>query len=483
MKKLLRAGMLLITLPITPAPAPTTTHDVFQHFWNVAETLHKVQTRSFRQVPTNELIEAGLKAMVNKVDAHSSFFTPQSYQSTIDMASGQFPGIGVSIIQKAVDEDSLLIVDVVRGGPAERSGIQSGDKIVEVNGTKLRGLTSDEVVTKLKGKIDTTVTIKITRDKKPLDFVVTRKIIKDRNVTSYWLSQHCVAYLKIATFTEKTPQLVSLLLRKAHTKKARSIILDLRKNPGGLLDAAVKTSSLFIPKKSLVATTQNNRREVITSYHTSSEPIHDLSVPVFIVTDNFTASSSEVLTGCLQYYAHQNKGLRVFVVGTTTFGKASVQEITPLSYGCALKLTTMLYYLPGNTCLQAVGITPDIIAKPKTVPEYELRWVEELYGKEASLPNHITRDEVEGRPRNTTPVKKEHHVQTKRAHMSPAEIEASLQKSIAQDHLVHTCLTLSNVYHLAVTHMPEKVATHADAVAYLKAHVVTDEQPVIESLE
>ena len=114
MKKLLRAGMLLITLPITPAPAPTTTHDVFQHFWNVAETLHKVQTRSFRQVPTNELIEAGLKAMVNKVDAHSSFFTPQSYQSTIDMASGQFPGIGVSIIQKAVDEDSLLIVDVVR---------------------------------------------------------------------------------------------------------------------------------------------------------------------------------------------------------------------------------------------------------------------------------------------------------------------------------------------------------------------------------
>ena len=160
-----------------------------------------------------------------------------------------------------------------------------------------------------------------------------------------------------------------------------------------------------------------------------------------------------VLTGCLQYYAHQNM-LRVFVVGTTTFGKASVQEITPLSYGCAL-LTTMLYYLPEIPALQAVGITPDIIAKPETVPEYELRWVEELYGKEASLPNHITRDEATSTQH--LPVKKEHHVQTKRAHMSPAEIEASLPKSIAQDHLVHTCLTLS-VYHLAVTHMPEKVA-------------------------
>lgn len=485
MKKIALLSLFLSTgLQAPPLNTPHAPHaEMFKHFWNVAETLQRIQSKSLRTVDVSSLVEVGLKAMVNKVDAHSSFFTPQSYQSTIHLASGQFPGVGVSIINKAVDEDSLLIVDVIPGGPADIAGIEGGDKIIEVDGTKLRGLTSDEVVTRLKGKIDSTVTIKVTREKKPLEFLVTRKIIKDRSVFSYYFGQQRTAYIAIKTFSEKTPALVRSLLESAYKKQARSILIDLRKNPGGVLESAIKACSLFLPNNSLVATTQRSNKQVVRSYHTTGTPVHDSRIPVFLITDNFTASSSEIMTGCLQHYAHAENGIHTFVVGMPTFGKGSVQEIMPLSYGCALKLTTMLYYLPNNQCLQARGIAPDITIKPRTVPEKELRWIESLYGKESSLTNHITREEVDGKPRPETTPKKESLNKKPTAAMSPKEIEESFQQSLANDHTVQTCLTLSNLYHFAAQCAPDQIATHAKALAFLQKQVITDEIQDVSTLK
>jgi len=462
----------LTTLAATKTPDATQT-DLFKHFWNIAEVLHKIQSKAFRRVDIGTIIQAGLKAMVSKIDAHSSFFTPKSYKATIEAASGQFPGVGISLISKSVEDDSLLIVDVIRSGPADHAGIKSGDKIVEVDGHKLRGLTSDEVVAKLRGKINSKVTIKVIRDKKPLEFTVIRKFIKDKNVLSYFFPDHNATYIAIKTFSDKTPQLIKDLLEKAYSQNSTSIVLDLRKNPGGVLEAAVKTASLFLPDKTLVATTQNNKHEITQKYYTSDTPIHQTNIPLFILIDNFTASSSEILAGTLQYYAQQKNLVPAFVVGTKSFGKSSVQEIMPLSNGCALKLTNLLYFLPGDTSIQATGITPDFLVKPKVVPQSDLKWVEELYGKETSLANHITRKEVDG----SEPEKEEDPIKSKdKKDLSPAELEKEYQKGLTSDHQIQFCLTLSQLYHFAQTHTPAKVKTYKDACKFLKKIVTTDTQ-------
>lgn len=464
----------------TPTPPTGPQEDIFKHFWNVAETMHRIQSKAFRTVALDELIEAGLKAMVSKVDAHSSFFTPQSYQTTINHASGQFAGVGIHFISKGVDEDALLVVDTVPTGPADRAGIQSGDKILEVDGIKLRGLTSTEVSNKLRGPVNSTVTVKVIRDKKPHDFTITRQTITDRSTTAYYFAEHDVAYVGIHTFSEKTPGLVTDLLKKAYARSCKTLLLDLRKNPGGVYDSAVKTASLFLPQNSLVVTARNKHGEVVRADHTTDTPLHNPKTPLFILTDNFTASCSEILTGCLKHYAHQNK-IPAFVIGMPTYGKGSVQEVMPLSYGCALKLTTMLYYLPNDSCLQAVGITPDLTVKPKVIPHTEIRWLEGLYGREASLPNHITREEVRGEPR---PAEKQQPTppEEKKEAMSVAQIEASMQKGIANDSLVHTCLTLSNVYHCAARYSPHEIETHEKALSYLQSQVITDTTPAVSAL-
>ena len=152
---------ITITCLTTPIIRPSSP---FGNFWALAETINKIETKSFRTLPLNTIIEEGLRAMVNKVDAHSAFFSPRLYQDTVEFASGQFPGIGVSIISKETNADSLMVVDTIRGGPADSGGIKSGDSIIKINGVKLRGLTSDEVINKLKGPVGTEVAITVLRD-------------------------------------------------------------------------------------------------------------------------------------------------------------------------------------------------------------------------------------------------------------------------------------------------------------------------------
>ena len=480
-----RYPLLLLTLcaftaPLTAPPAPTSAPtDAFRHFWNIAEAVHKIEERSFRRINVGSLIEEALKTMLNKVDAHSSFFTPKNYQETIDFAAGQFAGVGICMIGKAVDDDSLLVVDVTHAGPADQVGIQSGDKIVSVDGKKLRGMTSQEVLSKLKGERGSDVVVKIIREKKPHSFTVTRDVIKDRNVLSYYFPQHKTLYIGLKTFSEKAPAQLRTLLEKAYERGSNSIIIDLRKNPGGEFHSAIKTAGLFLPEGTTVTTTRNNKHEEVSSYHTSGTPIHKRSTPLFLLVDNFTASCSEILAGALQYHARTHDTLHAFIVGTSTFGKASVQEVMPLSNGCALKLTNMLYYFPDGSCLQAKGLTPDMVVKPKAVPHSALQWVEDVYGKETSLSNHITRTEATGEPAEAVAEKKQ---KKSKKDLSPAEIEEEYQQSLGHDHQIHTCLTLSNTYAFARRYAPEQVATYDRALALLQGNVVVDGEVTVEEV-
>jgi carboxyl-terminal processing protease len=464
--------------------------DIYQWLRTYAEVVSTVQERSFRGVNFKDFIEQSLKAAAGNIDGHSAFLNKEAYSSIIESASGEFSGIGISIISKPPEDDALAIIDVVSGGPAEKAGVKAGDKIVEVATTKLRGLSSDEVINKLKGQIGSTVVIKVLRNKKPLEFTLTRDTIKDQNSQCYFLKDQNIYYLSLRMFSEPVASQIRQLLEKANTGKCKGLVLDLRRNPGGVLQSAVEMAGLFLKKRSLVAVTKNKAGEVVDKYYTARDPVLSSATPIFILIDNFTASAAEILAGSLRYHAMQeaegSKPLMVFLVGTTTFGKGSVQEVMPITNGCALKLTTMLYFLPGDLSIQATGIQPDFTVKPKIIPNDELKWVQEMYGKEAALKHHITVKEATGVEPEKTAEEKKVDEKKAAAGKDEAESEKSFeekqQEGLMEDVQVQAAVNMINIFTLAKKAYPKKVATRAQALALIRQHVMTDDKTSLEKI-
>ncbi|MBM3893041.1 PDZ domain-containing protein [Candidatus Dependentiae bacterium] len=470
--------------------------DIYQWLRTYAEVISRVQEQAIRQVNFKEFIEQSLKAAAGNIDAHSAFLNKEAYSAIMESASGEFSGIGISIISKPPEDDALAIIDTVPGGPAEKAGLKAGDKIVEVSEAKLRGLSSDEVINKLKGPIGSTVSIKILRNKKPMEFTLTRDTIKDQHSLCYYLKDQSVYYLSLRMFSEPIAEQVRQLLEKANTGKCKGIVLDLRRNPGGILQSAVEMAGLFLKKRSLVAVTKNKRGEVVDKYYTARHPVLTSTAPIFILIDNFTASAAEILAGSLRYHAMQegeaHQPLMVFLVGSQTFGKGSVQTVMPITNGCALKLTTQLYFLPGDECIQAKGIEPDFVIKPKIVPSDELKWVQDMYGKETSLKHHITVKEATGKE----PEAKEGEEKKaaapganakEKAENGPKKepeksFEEKQQESIMEDVQVQAAVNMINMFCLAKKAEPKKMATRKDAVALLKQHFMTDSKTVLEKI-
>lgn len=508
-----RRGISLI--PATPKKKQTedSEKDIYQWLKTYSEIISLLEKKSFRNVQFSDFIQNSLKSAVSRVDAHSTFFSQDNYKAAMETTSGEFSGIGVSIISKNPDDDALMIIDVIQGGPADKSGLKSGDKIVEVDGTKLRGLSSDEVITKLKGHVGTKVYLKIIRKKKPFEFTVTRNIIKDQNALCYFFKKQKVYYLCLKLFTESAATNIAELLEKANQGKCKGIVLDLRRNPGGMLDSAIEMAGLFLPKKSLVVVTKDRDRNTVAQYHTTTDPILKTSLPIFILIDNFTASAAEILAGCLRHYSEKNiphdpqkPPLMVFLVGTDTFGKGSVQEVIPVSNGCALKLTTMLYYLPENRSIQACGIAPDFTIKPKLIPTEEIKWVNDLYGKETSLPNHISSKEVTENNNNSEKDKLDETdavlgIKEKLEPLKKKQIKKGLTKrdndededdksweekqreELALDVQVQASVNLINLLSLAKKARPRIATDRNYALRYLKRHYVTDDIADVEKIK
>jgi len=460
--------------------------DIYTWLGTFAEVVSLIEKQSFKKdVDFSNFIQEALKAAVPHIDAHSAFFSKESYQETMESTSGKFSGIGVSIISKALEDDTLAIVDIIAKGPADRMGIKAGDKIIQVNGENLRNLSTDEVLNKLKGPIDTFVTIKIIRDKKPLEFKIKREIIKDQSSICYNIKNQNIYYLSLKIFSEPAAKQIKDLLIKSNEGKASGLILDLRRNPGGILDSAVDMASLFLPKNSLVVATKDRSLAVTAEYKTSTNPVLNSDIPIFILIDNFTASAAEILAGCLQHYSKRlinpktkKSPLMVFLVGTPSFGKGSVQEVMPISNGCALKLTTMLYFLPNDISIQAKGIEPDFLIKPKITPTEEMQWVEDFYGKETTLKNHITADEVVGK-KTVIPEKKEE----KSSEEPEKTWEERQQEAINRDEQIKAAINLTNLFNFAKQYVPKMVDSRDKMLAFLKQNYVFDETIKLEKVE
>ena len=291
--------------------------DIYKWFQTYSEVVGLINKKSFQQVDFSKFIQDSLKSAISQIDAHSSFFTQESYKSAIESTSGEFSGIGVSITSKAIDDETLPIIDVIQGGPSEKAGLKAGDKIIEVDEEKLKGLSSDEVITKLKGKVGSKVKVKVIRKKKLVDFFIIRDIIKDQTSICYRFKDQNIFYLSLKIFNEIAAKQMENLLKKANEGICRGIILDLRRNPGGTLESSIEMAGLFLEKNSVVVKTKNKKGKIVEIYKTTQKPILTSNIPIFILIDNFTASASEILAGALHYYSEQkniHKDLMVFLI-------------------------------------------------------------------------------------------------------------------------------------------------------------------------
>lgn len=479
-------------------------HEAAVHRWlnTASEVITLIEKKSFRKVDISNMMQTMLKAGVASIDAHSTFIP--NFEEVAETTSGKFSGIGVSIISKANEDESLLVVDIINDSPAEKAGMLAGDKIVEVAGEKLRGLSSDEVIGKIKGQIGTKVSLKVLRDKKPLSFDVKRDVIKDQTSYCYHFKDQNIYYFSLKLFSELAPQQIKNLLETANSNNSKGIILDLRSNPGGVLESAVDMAGLFLPKGSTVVLTKDNKNQVTGEYTTKTDPILKNNLPIVILVNNFTASASEILAGALRHYAAQEgaNNLSVFLVGTTTFGKGSVQEVIPISNGCALKETTMLYFLPDGTSIQARGVEPDFLVKPKTVPEMELKWIDEFYGKETSLKHHITAGEIDKLKKSEFPgfaheidkitQKKQAEVDAKHEKEKDSDGKPAFNKEesakkriddIALNIQIQAAVNIISVLDLGKKAYPEEVSTRNKALAFIKKNLLSDTPATVTKIE
>jgi len=278
-----------------------------------------------------EAMITSLNAFMTSIDPHAGILSPKTYKAMLESTQGEFVGIGIVIDNTRKTKDKFLtVVDIVPDGPADKAGLKPLDKIIEVDGHQLEGMSTEEATTKIKGERKTKVHIKILRDKEKdlLSFDITRDMVKDQNALSFYLPDHHIYYLSLNMFSENAVKQIEELLNKAKEQKYRALILDLRNNSGGLLDAVVEIVGMFVPKGSTVVFTKDKDNKEIARYRTQRDPVTKKLPPIFVLTNNYTASAAEILTGCLKIHASQakNGNLMAFVVGTDSFGKGTVQE-------------------------------------------------------------------------------------------------------------------------------------------------------------
>jgi len=336
--------------------------DMFQELELFSDVVSFIQSKYVENKTPQDLIYGSLKGLLSSLDPYSQFLSPDDYKELLVDTRGKFGGLGIEISLK----DSILtVISPLEGTPAWRAGIKAGDRIVKIGNESTRGITLTEAVKKLRGTPGTKVKLTILREKenRVFDVTIKREIIKIKDIPKEALLNNTIGYVKLSEFRENTAVQLGKALSKLEKQGAKAYILDLRNNPGGLLDIAVDVASFFIGPQKLVVYT-SNREGKKTEYKSLKSGKHITDVPMVVLVNGGSASASEIVSGCLQDYR------RAVIVGTHTFGKACVQTIIPLFDGSALRLTTSKYYTPDGKMIQHKGIIPDIrVEQEKVEPD------------------------------------------------------------------------------------------------------------------
>lgn len=359
---------------------PRTSDSRYEELGLFTSVLDKVKKDYVEPVSTQKLIYGALKGMISSLDPHSGFMTPNEYSDLQVSTQGQFGGVGMTITLK---DGILTVIAPIDGTPAAKAGIESGDKIVMIDDKPTRDMTLEQDLNMIRGPSGTKVKITIIRAglREPKTFILTREIIKIKSVRYDIIDGH-YAYIRIIQFQETTNNELEKALDEIHKKtdnKIYGVILDLRNNPGGLLDQAVAVASRFI-KSGLIVYTKGRLEDQQLRFTASGKNVQP-DYPMVVLINGGTASAAEIVTGALKDHK------RAIIVGTPSFGKGSVQTIIPLEDGSALRLTTALYYTPNGKSIQAEGIQPNITMHEEKVVEEESQ---NIFGiKEKDLRGHF----------------------------------------------------------------------------------------------
>lgn len=347
-----------------------------------SEVLDMVRKNYVDEVDTTSLMQGAINGMIRTLDPHSSFMTPDLYKELEVETQGQFGGVGIEIM---IIKDVLTVVSPIEDTPAFHAGLKPGDQILKIDGKSTKDISIIEAVKLLRGNKDTKVTITILRENmtKPKDVLLTRAIIQVKSVKYKKLEDH-MGYIRVAAFQEKTADEIRKALKEldGKTNPMKGLVLDLRNDPGGLLDQAIEVSDIFLKTGTIVST--RGRVKAMETQSLATNDNNEIVCPIVVLVNEGTASAAEIVAGALQ-----DNG-RALIVGTQTFGKASVQTVIPLEGGSALKLTTARYYTPKGRSIQAEGIKPNIVVPfIKSVEDSESAISKEERIREKDLTGHI----------------------------------------------------------------------------------------------
>lgn len=372
------------TFAVSPAPEQLPLTDL-DRFTTVIEHIKNYYVKN---VEDTTLFEGAIRGMLAGLDPHSAYLNQEEFAELKASTSGKFGGLGIEV---TLEDGLIKVISPIDGTPAAKAGMQPGDLIVRLDETPVKDLTLSEAVDRMRGKPGTDIFLTIVRKNadKPLKLKLTRETINVQSVTSKMLEEG-YAYIRISQFQNDTGSEVAKEIKKLTNDsktKLKGLVLDLRNNPGGVLDASVATASAFLDKEKL----PYDKVVVFTKGRIAGSQVKEKAngkdllkgAPIIVLVNSGSASASEIVAGCLQDYK------RAIILGTPTFGKASVQTVLPLKDQRGLKLTTALYYTPAGRSIQAKGITPDIIVDNVSIPKPKANSAEDLLIHEADLQGHL----------------------------------------------------------------------------------------------
>jgi carboxyl-terminal processing protease len=383
------AALTVITIQppamLTGAIAKAAPSDTYRQLNLFGDIFERVRSHYVEKPDDSKLIEAAINGMLNGLDPHSSYMDPKSFRDMQVQTRGEFGGLGIEVTM----EDGLVkIVAPIDDTPAAKAGIRANDVITHIDDEAVHGMTLDQAVEKMRGRVNTKIRLRIMRKgaDKPIDVAITRDIIRVRSVR-HRIEDDDIGYIRITQFNEQTTEglkkALSDIAAQVPPDKLRGYILDLRNNPGGLLDQAISMSDAFLDRGEIVSTRGRDPEETQRFDAKPGDKHLTKGKPIIVLINGGTASASEIVAGALQDHK------RATVVGTRSFGKGSVQTIIPLDNG-ALRLTTARYYTPAGRSIQAKGIVPDIESLQEVPEEVQARSAE-MRG-ESSLRGHLKAD-------------------------------------------------------------------------------------------
>ncbi len=351
---------LILLSPIDYAKSTDAeTQEIYKNIKLFTVILNEIEKKYVDEEDPKKLIYGAIKGMVNTLDPHSGFLTPEEYRELRIETRGEFSGIGIEI---TVKDGVLTVVSPIEGTPAFEKGLKAGDRIIKINGKLTKNMTLMDAVKQIRGPRGSDVSLTVLREGSDslIDVSITRGVVKIRSVR-HRIIDGTIGYARVSTFQEETADRLKDALQefKQGTTKLDGIVLDLRNNPGGLLDQAVQVSNLFL-ESGLIVYTKGRIESQNMRFEADPDVAVDRNIPMIVLVNHGSASASEIVAGALQDQK------RAVIVGLQTFGKGSVQTIIPLDEDAGLRLTTALYYTPNGTSIQAKGITPDIVVEEPT---------------------------------------------------------------------------------------------------------------------